>query len=434
MFFKFFYFFLSLFFLVNCSQFKTLTVRNPANQTDQREFNEIITELNNYSNSKKKNDNLKCRDNFNIFYKELFQLAGNIKLNDTSDISLADQDIERSFKTRLRFSELIKNQGINPDCLKSIKDVYYVLRLVEDYLIGERMEKSIASSIELKSLTGSFPYLKINPDFQKEQDLKLGDLVLFDQNDFSSAINERRFEGDFYYAQMGEIIKDEKTQDLRIKIHFLETGIKFLSTEEFLDQNHGRVLVLRHVGDLKTTEGQMTKVNEGLIGFFKNFPNISQTHPSLETLQFSSQYKIVKEWINPRKIIDSRLNQMILTKIFNEIEKNAYMLDPRVVTSTASRNHWTYKRQSYLDNKSNDPKATFQLGQKEIDLLLTLDKLGEEVFKIIDKKSLELDRPMTPFEIIVALENIFTEDIQVFKSYIQGQDVVKPAFHLMFHP
>ncbi len=70
----------------------------------------------------------------------------------------------------------------------------------------------------------------------------------------------------------------------------------------------------------------------------------------------------------------------------------------------------------------------------QLELFMALDKVGEAIYKEVEKASLEFDRPMTPKEIYAVLDGFFKEDFELYKRYKKGQDVVKPVFHTYFHP
>ncbi len=417
-----------------CSSSKT---RSPS--SDQRlNFNVAIADT--YEALKLDNKQaLKCREKFNFLYKELFEIVGTIKLNDTSDIELIDKEIDSSFKLRLMLLDSIKNRSDQAECGKSKQDVFRLLRILEDFLIAERMEKSVNPALDYNNFNVLFPYLKINPTyvgkFNSMKDLKVDDIILYDQSDFSSSSLERIKEGDHYYSHTGVVVIDSQSHELAVKLSFFEIGEITIPILDFFEHLNSRLAVYRPI---KGMVGQNVKENvrvQNLSPFFLNFKSLdTQLNQKMASeFQFDSAYEEVLEWVNPRKIEESRHKEMILSKLFNEIEKNHYVLDPSQVSNVSNKNLWILKRPPFVRQALED-KRSLKISQKELELFLTLDKLGEEVFKILEKKSLEFDRPMTPLEVIVALDNIFQEDILVFKSYIQGQDVVKPAFHLMFHP
>ncbi len=74
------------------------------------------------------------------------------------------------------------------------------------------------------------------------------------------------------------------------------------------------------------------------------------------------------------------------------------------------------------------------MSASQLELFMALDKVGDAIYKEIEKAALEYERPMTPKEIYAVLDGFFKEDFELWKRYKKGQDVVKPSFHLLFHP
>lgn len=439
MLFKILFFLILLNLTLGCSGAKS---RNPAS-IEKKYLKDIISSIEEASGPSKKQAQ-HCRENFNLVYKDLFEIAGAMTLSDTNDIAVIDREIESSFKARLALNHSLKNQNDSNECLKSKRDVFRALRIVEDYLLALRMEKAITSSSDFKNLSGDFPLLKINPiykeTFKTVSDLKNGDVILFEESDYSVSALSRLTDSDHYYSQFGVVTLDPIHLELMVNLNFFEVGEVSLSIPDFMEHTKGRIAIYRpkksdavmDINTLGKNENKSPEVKE-ISPFILSLSDKSGLIGLVGDIQFDSRFEQVLEWSHPRKIEESRLKEMILTKIFNEIEKNSYLPDPSPLLTPGSRNLWLLRRSPPVRKKLEE-KNPLLISSKQQGLFMAVDKVGEEVFKILEKKSLEFDRPMTPLEIYLALDNIFQEDIQVFKSYIQGQDVVKPAFHLMFHP
>jgi hypothetical protein len=69
-----------------------------------------------------------------------------------------------------------------------------------------------------------------------------------------------------------------------------------------------------------------------------------------------------------------------------------------------------------------------------MELFMAIDKIGDAVYKEVEKVSLGFEHPMTPKEIYVVLNDFFKQDFEIYTRYKNGEDTVKPIFHQWFHP
>ncbi|NOT80610.1 MAG: hypothetical protein HOP07_16605 [Bacteriovoracaceae bacterium] len=448
-------------------------------------LSEILSELSDALVENKKNTQ-KCSEIFMSISNDLFMLSGEMSFNDYSDIPLIDKEIEKSFKARLALKDSIKDQPIATDCYNNKKMVFRSLKNIEDYLIGLRMEKSINPSEEYTKLSGEFPYLLINPKFittyKSASDLKSGDILLSRESSHSQAFLSALAHGEHFYSQVSFIHQDPISKETNVSMAFPEIGSVTPSLNEVLDIKNIRTSVFRYNNgytaheasslifqkivkqnlskdyipydfafDLKD-ESRLSSTEIISSGFKNNIPmfksNVtSGIKPILEILgasgveqiltpddiQFDPRFELVAEWTNPRKIEENRFMDLILSKMFDRIIKGSYQFDLTTPIEGEAKKLWLLRKTSIV-RKYIEDLHPITMNSKQVELFMNVDKVGEEIFKILEKRSLEFDRSMTLKEINLALDNIFEEDFQAYKSYIQGQDVVKPTFHLLFHP
>lgn len=448
-------------------------------------LSEILSDLSDALIDNKKNTQ-KCSEFFKTISNDLFMLSGEMSFNDYSDIPLIDNEIKKSFNTRLALKDSIKDQTISTDCYYNKKIVFRSLKNIEDYLIGLRMEKSINPSEEYTNLSGEFPYLLINPKFaaiyKSGSDLKSGDILLSRESSYSQAFLSAIANGEHFYSQAGFIHQDPLTKEMSVGISYPEIGSVTPPLNEVIDSKNIRTSVFRYNNGYtaheaasqvyqKISKHNLSKdyipydfafnfkdesrlYNTEIIssGFKNNIPmfksNVSpEIRPLLQTIgasevqeiltpddiQFDPRFELVAEWTNPRKIEENRFMDLILSKMFDRIKNSSYLFDLSTSTESEAKKLWFLRRPSIV-RKYIEDNHPVTMNSKQVELFMSVDKVGEEIFKILEKKSLEFDRSMSLKEINLALDNIFEEDFQAFKSYIQGQDVVKPTFHLLFHP
>jgi hypothetical protein len=445
-----------------------------------------------------KNNPAECKSRYGELYNRLYNLAGNTTYLDLSNQKSIDEKIHASFLARIALKDSMKNFQGNTECLKEIIDVFKGLRYVEDYLIGIRMEKSANIPSEYTNLTGEFPFLMVNPKYAKEfksyEDIKSGDVLLTRGNAFSSAAIARIGTYDYQFSHLGFAYRDEETKELQTTEAFIEIGSIVQTFSEHLERKNSREAVFRYadpevahkaskyVHDKVLKAQQAKKLIEYdfsmnfkenskvfcteliSMGFKEVLPNedyfpMFKTHFSTGTIpflnsigipvnkeninslevfapgdiQFDPRFELVAESRNPHKMEESRLKDFILTALFDRMDKEGYKFDPSLKMDLQAKTLWLLRRvpvvKKFLQNK-----MTLTITPEQMEIFMVLDKVGDAIYKEVEKVSLEYERPMTPKEIYEVLDVFFKQDFELYKRYKKGQDATKPLIHLMFHP
>lgn len=384
------------------------------------------------------------------------------------------------------------------ECLKSAMDVFRGLRYVEDYLIELRMDKVSDAPLEYISLKGEFPYLLVNPkfsdDFKSYEDLKSGDVILSRGNAFSSAAIARIGQSDYQFSHLSFVYKELESKEVFTTEAHIEIGSVIAPIIEHINGKNAREVVFRYYDEKLSSEAskliynrvkdeqikgvniqydfsmnfkdssklfcseiiasgfKMAAPNEDYLPMFKsrfssgiipflNTIGVPATKENVQTLevfspgdiQFDPRFELVAEWRNPRKMEESRYKDFILTKVFEYMEKENYQIDPTLVMETKSKTFWLMRRLPVV-RKFIQNHFPLNMKPEQLQLFMALDKIGDAIYKEVEKTSLEYDRPMTPKEIYAVTEEFFKRDFEHYKRYKKGQEVVKPAFHLLFHP
>ncbi|MBC7427623.1 MAG: hypothetical protein H7336_03360 [Bacteriovorax sp.] len=439
-----------------------------------------------------------CKTTYNELYEKLFNLAGDTAYLDLNDTGKMDQDIRDSFNARIALKNSFKSFSPDNDCFKSASDVFRGLRYVEDYLIGLRMDRTQSGPAEYVNLKGEFPYLLVNPkyaeDFKSYEDLKSGDIILSRGNAFSSAAIARIGLNDYQFSHLSFVYKDpEKAEIMTTEAHIeigsvaepieshlasknsrevvfrysdaavAHTASKYIYTKVLAAQNTGHNIEYDFTMDFKDEHKLFcseiishgfkhalpdedyfpmfkSKFSPGIIPFLNTIgvPANKENIGSLEVfapedIQFDPRFEMVAEWRNPKKMEESRLKDFILTKMFERMDQESYVIDPSFKMSAETKTLWLLRRlpvvKKFLSNKFS---LTMNINQME--LFMAIDKIGDAVYKEVEKKSLEFERPMTPKEIYVVLDDFFKQDFDTYTRYKKGQDLMKPVFHQWFHP
>lgn len=478
--------------LAGCS---TSGVRGPSSADEN--LSDIISDIGRAS-SKHKDDQSICKTAYDNLYQRLFNLAGDPVLAELTDIKDIDDNINASFAARIALKDTFKTFNGDSECLRSATDVFRGLRYVEDYLIEMRMEKAANAPSEYVDMKGEFPYLLVNPkfadDFKSYEDLKSGDVILSRGNAFSSAAIARIGVNDYQFSHLSFVYKDQDSKELFTTEAHIEIGSVVEPLIEHVSAKNARTVVFRyeneevaHAASKSVYERVLARQNEKKniqydfsMNFRENeklfcseiiswgfkaalpeedfFPKFKSKFspgiiPFLNTIgvpankdniadmevfapgdiQFDPRFEMVAEWRNPRKMEESRLKDFILTKVFERMDKAGYKFDPSFKMEAQAKTFWLLRRLPVV-RKFIEAKFPLNMNPDQLELFMALDKVGETVYKDMEKISLEYERPMTPKEIYASLDEIFKQDFELYKRYKKGQDVVKPAFHLYFHP
>lgn len=236
--------------MASCSRFQT---RNPASFSDtlfSQIINEIEVEKENLTNDKKQ-----CSAILENSYQKLFDLVGKSVYFEMDNIDLLDKDINRSFQTRLKLREMLRDlnidQKIDKSCFMAVVDLTKALRYVEDYMIELRMNLAQHNSQEFVDMKSDFPYLLVNPKYADEvksyEDLKSGDVILSRGNAFSSAAIARIGESDFQFSHLSFIYRDQQDNNKMYTTEaHIEIGSVVAPMDDHIASKNARSVVFRY--------------------------------------------------------------------------------------------------------------------------------------------------------------------------------------------
>lgn len=443
-------------------------------------------------------DHTVCKEAYGELYLALFNLAGETTYLEKKNLAEIDHEIKSSFSARIALKETFKNFNANDECLKSAIDVFRGLRYVEDYLIEMRMDLTPNAPVEYTNFKGEFPYLLVNPkyesDFHSYEDLKSGDVILSRGNAFTSAAIARIGTNDFQFSHLSFVYKDKIDQEAFTTEAHIEIGSVTAPIIDHINGKNAREVLFRYQDaevahtaskyiydrvlakqkTKKTIEYDFSmnykdesrlfcseivstgfkyanknadylplyksKFTSGIIPFLNSIgiPATKENISTMDTfapgdIQFDPRFDLVAEWRNPKKMEESRIKDFILTKIFERMETESYKIDPTVKMDAQSKAFWILRRLPIV-KKFIIAKFPLNMSPSQIELFMALDKLGDIIYKQVERASLEYDRPATPKEIYAMLDSFFKQDFETYKRYKRGDEVGKPNFHLLFHP
>ena len=439
-----------------------------------------------------------CKSTYDGLNSRLYNLIGDTSFLSVNDIASIDREIRASFAARISLKEMFKDFDGNEECLNSVTDTFTGLRYIEDYLIEQRMNATPNAPAEYTSLKGEFPYLLVNPKYESEfksyEDVKSGDFILSRGNAYSSAAIARIGTNDYQFSHTSFVYKDPMSPEIYTTEAHIEIGSITLPLIEHIKSKNAREVVFRYsdsdvahqaskyIYDLVLAKQKTKKLiqydfamdykdesrifctevissgfkhamkdadyipmfkskfSPGLMPFLNQIgiPATKENISTLDTfapgdIQFDPRFELVAEWRNPNKMKDNRIKDFILTKIFERMENENYSVDPTFKMSAQSKTLWFLRRLPIV-KKFLAAKFPLNMTPSQLQLFMVLDKLGESIYKDIEKASLGYDRAMTPNEIYAVIDTFFKQDFETYKRYKTGKEVKKPNFHLLFHP
>ena len=443
-------------------------------------------------------DQTVCKNIYEALNTRLFTLIGDTSFFDWDNVALVDKEIRSSFAARIALKEKIKDFDGSEECLKSVAETFAGLRYIEDYLIELRMKFTPNAPADYVSLTGQFPYLLVNPKYEAEfksyEDLRSGDIILSRGNAYTSAAIARIGTNDFQFSHVSFVYKDPASPEIFTTEAHMEIGSVTAPIIGHINRLNSREAVFRYYDpeishlaskhiydrvwalqkDKKTIPYDFTmnykddeKVycSEIISGAFKHvlkdedyfpmykskfspgmvpFLNIIGVPVTKETIgdfdafapadiQFDPRLELVAEWRNPKKMEESRTKDFILTKIFERMETESYKIDPKLRINTESKTLWGIRRLPIV-KKLVAARFPLNMSTKQLQLFIALERIGDALYKKVQKASLGYTRAMYPNEIYAVLDQFFQHDFEVYERYITRKSVEKPLFHILFHP
>jgi hypothetical protein len=347
--------------------------------------------------------------------------------------------------------------------------------------------------LKFQSLSGEAPYLLVNPsfDFSGVEDLKSGDVILSRGNAYSSAAIARIGTTDAQFSHLSLVYRNEESGKLYTMEAHIEVGNVAEEISAHINAQNAREVVFRY-GDsevaheaakhmyekIKSAQESgknirydfamdyhenkdlfcseviydgyqhvsagtldiplyKTKFHPALIPFLNKIGvNVNQDNiDTFDTfapgdMEFDPRFELVAEWRNPAKIGDSRIKDAILTKLFSWMENDRYQFFPKGKFKLQSYFGWLMRRAPVL-NRVIGLHKKFPLNMKptQIQVFMTLDVVGEVLYKVIQDEQNKREHPMTPIEMFELLEEYRVKDLAKYQLDPKGS-----TFHHIFHP
>ncbi len=422
------------------------------------------------------------------FYNDLFLLT--YKSSEIEQITNPKLLIKRSFESRLIIANYLKYLGDDfhsKKCVTNVRGLIRSLRYLEDYLLSEI---SVSNQVSNKTFENKNSQLLVNPEFSFNsfEDLKSGDIIISRGNAFTSAAIARIGIDDSQFSHMSFVYKDEDGKLFTTEAH-IEVGSVATEFIHHMNQKNARSVVYRHLDTalahraakhmfLKVKEfsknnksninydfGMDYKSNDELFcsevvydGFkyaslgsvnipryktqfetnlvpFLNQIGVRVTRKSVagfETfspgdLELDSRFKLVAEWRHPEKVINSRVRDAVLSKMFEWMVQKNYRINSGL--SVTAKSYLAYfARRIPLLKESYIEKFPLNMTPRQMKLFLSLDKVGEELESVIlNSKNY---KKYSIAELFNTLEAFRRKDYRLYKS---GQRS-KVKLHKYFRP
>lgn len=325
---------------------------------------------------------------------------------------------------------------------------------------------------------------KYKDDIKSYEDLMSGDLILSRGGAYSSAAIARIGESDFQFSHLSFVYRDpsDNNKMYTTEAH-IEIGAVTAPFEEHLNEKNVRSVVFRYNDTAvahkasesifkrvkaKSETGKnieydfsmnykdesklfcsevisngfhhvdpsigyipkfKSKFNRGLIPFLNQI-GVPLTQENVSDydvfapgdIQFDPRFDLVLEWRNPKKIEESRIKDFILTKLFDKMEKEGYNFDPTLKMDVQTKSFWILRRIPIV-RKFIEKKFPLNMTPTQMEIFMSLDKVGETIQKEIEKRSIESDHSLTPKEIYAAIDDFLEKDA------VSPKPLLKKYFH-----
>ena len=400
---------------------------------------------------------------------------------------LVEKSFHTRLRIKEKMNNLNVVSEMDEKCLDSAKNSLRALRYIEDYLI-ESYRLRNKNEEAPKYLEGSSPYLLKNPrfSFNGQSDLQSGDVILSRGNAYTSAAIARIGRNDMQFSHLSFVYRDESeklklwTTESRIEVGAMARplaehikkrkarSIVFRYKDQALARKASKLIYKRvkeaqegkgnipydfsmnyhddstlfcseiiYSGFKAATNGKLdiplykTKFNKGLIPFLQtlgmdiNEQNIStfKTFAPGDIL-YDPNFELVAEWRDPDKINDSRMKDLILTKMFEWMEEKNYRLQTKTITKAKARAAWLARRTPLVKNFVIQ-RLPLNMKYDLLKMFFTLENVGLHLQEVINIERSKALAPFSPKEVYQILENHRVQDFSVWakKAKIGGQKI-----------
>ncbi len=477
---KIIFFFIYLFIFQTIASCTSKKIRTPATLIKDKKVQSIIQDI-----ELSLNDDIttseQCSKSLGPYYKKVFQLnERGVDIDYLTNKGIRKL-IKTSFYNRLKIKEKLKNlyhlSEIDHLCLSAIRNAFRASRYIESYLTEylhyrETVTNEKKSAQNDVKLEGNWPSLMVNPhyyQFKNHQDLKSGDVILSQGDDYSSLAISKIGKKNSQFSRLSFVYRDLNNK-LWVSESRIEIGAIVTPIEVFLKKIDSSSIILRykdqgiagqasrfvfekikkaqqlknnilfdyemdyldsskmfgaeivHIGFKKVSGLRLNiplyknKINNKLFYFLKDL-GVRVGHQHFESfdifspgdMQFDPEFEIIAEWTNPNEIKKIRIKEMVLTKIFEWMADKNYTTDRDYEMTMGSKVSWILKRdpivKQFLKNK-----FTLNMNPKQLRLFTLLDKVGRILFEEVSLEIKNRGRPFAPEEFYHFLEKLRQED------------------------
>ena len=321
---------------------------------------------------------------------------------------------------------------------------------------------------------------KFKDTVKSYEDLKSGDTILSRGTAYSSAAIARIGENDFQFSHLSFVYRNpsEGNQLYTSEAH-IEIGAVTAPFVEHLNEKNARSAVFRYNVDENTAskaseyifnriktemdKGKNIEYNfsmnfkdesrlfcsqvvgsgfhhilpnedyipkfkshfgQGLVPFLNNIgvPVTNETIADTEVfspgdIQLDPRFDLVLEWRNPLKMEESRFKDFILTKVFEKMAKDNYIIDPSLIMDTKAKTFWLLRRIPIV-KKFLEKKFPLNMNPTQLTMFMSLDKIGEAIYNDIEKEAHLSDHTLTPKEIYDVIDDYMAQNpSELFKYF-----------------
>jgi len=380
------------------------------------------------------------------------------------------------------------NPDLN-NCYSNYRDLSRALRYLEDYLIEDVESKKLYDK-NYENLKGQGTFFLVNPKYKETfkhfNDLESGDVILSRGNAYTSAAISRIAEDDAQFSHMSFVYKDDLGNLFTTEAH-IEVGNVTAGIRVHIDQKNARTVVFRYLDPkaahlaskcmfdkvkARQDQGNIIQYDFGMehdkddklfcsevaytgfqcledkvdvpytksrfsvalmpflqsIGVKVNENNIQDFKVvSPGDYEFDPRFELIAEWRNPQKLKKIRYKDAILSKMFEWMENEQFILYSTTINKVRSWAAWIIRRQKWADSsnikriKNLKSEVTKQvplnMTRTQMGTFATLEEVGEIMEDYLNKRSIDEKRNLSYSEAMELLD----ESRKIEESKILGK-------------
>jgi hypothetical protein len=477
---------------------------------------DLLKEIKFFSKTLKENklNSTNCALTLHKMYDDLYRITpaqfNQEKLKKDAN-AIMDEIFTAKLTLRKNLENMEKSGDVNPECVSSVRDIFRASIFLSEF-IGEHFTKVPTNELVFQ---GGSTALSINPEFGKNLELKSGDILVSRGNAFVSGAIARIGDSDGNFSHVALVYIDPETKKAYTVEAHIEVGVVVAPIEKYLGDGKARSTVFRQKDEKLAAEaakkmferakkasdsGHNIPYDFGMLlegkdkksstadtelfcsevayeGYkeasggkfvlpkyptgmhmknpaFKNALGIKTNETFAPSdMEVDTRFAVVAEWRNLQKTEKSRMTDAIITKMYDYMEKDRYVL--KNTTADAIKRDLVYVgRHLPLFSSLLKDKLPTNMTRSTLGTMIAMDKTAEPILEKLttanNEQKSKTGYAFTAKEMAAYIDQLTEDDKKTYKTYEaykkqrainvfdEKQDDAptappKPLFHTTFH-